>query len=92
MALAWDGDTERRDHRGREVVEDDEARGRPTSRTDPDDGPTVLRVRLTGAAARAFAKRAARVVVGRPAALPASATSRSSPAGHICPRANGYRR
>jgi len=58
---------------------------------DPDDGPPVLRIRLTGAAARAFAKRAMSVVsAGRPPCpfcnLPLE------PGGHICPRANGYRR
>lgn len=55
------------------------------------EGPPVLRVRLTAAMARGFAKRAASVVTaGRPpcpfCGLPLDAT------GHICPRANGYRR
>jgi uncharacterized repeat protein (TIGR03847 family) len=55
------------------------------------DGPDLLRVRLTGVQARAFAKRAQSVVsAGRPpcpfCGLPLD------PAGHICPRANGYRR
>jgi len=51
----------------------------------------VLRVRLTPAQARAFAKRAAAVVsAGRPpcpfCGLPLD------PAGHVCPRQNGYLR
>lgn len=55
------------------------------------EGPDLLRVRLTGVQARAFAKRAQSVVsAGRPpcpfCGLPLD------PAGHICPRANGYRR
>lgn len=55
------------------------------------EGPDLLRVRLTGAMARAFAKRAQAVVsAGRPpcpfCGLPLD------PAGHICPRQNGYRR
>jgi uncharacterized repeat protein (TIGR03847 family) len=55
------------------------------------EGPDVLRVRLTAAMARDFAGRAAAVVsAGRPpcpfCALPLD------PAGHVCPRQNGYRR
>ena len=55
------------------------------------EGPDVLRVRLTAAMAREFAGRAQAVVAaGRPpcpfCALPLD------PAGHICPRQNGYRR
>lgn len=60
---------------------------------DPDDpdGPDVLRVRLTAAMGREFARRAASVVsAGRPpcpfCGLPLD------PAGHVCPRQNGYRR
>lgn len=58
--------------------------------TDP-DGPDVLRVRLTAAMAREFARRAAAVVsAGRPpcpfCGLPLD------PSGHVCPRQNGYRR
>jgi uncharacterized repeat protein (TIGR03847 family) len=55
------------------------------------EGPDVLRVRLTAAQAREFARRAASVVsAGRPpcpfCGLPLD------PAGHVCPRQNGYRR
>lgn len=51
----------------------------------------VLRVSLTGAAARAFAKRALAVVAaGRPQ-CPFCAGPLDLE-GHICPRANGYRR
>lgn len=58
--------------------------------SDPDAGP-VLRVRIGASQARAFASRAQRVVAaGRPPCpfchLPLD------PEGHICPRANGYRR
>ncbi len=56
-----------------------------------EDAPDCLRVRLTAPQARAFARRAERVVAaGRPPCpfchLPLD------PSGHICPRANGYRR
>lgn len=55
------------------------------------DGPDVLRVRLTAAQAGEFVSRAHAVVsAGRPpcplCALPLD------PAGHVCPRQNGYRR
>ena len=90
MALGWNGDTEQVVIEAHEVVEDDEAEV-PDLEEDPDDGPTVLRVRLSGARARGFVKRAMAVVAaGRPPCpfcnLPLE------PSGHICPRANGYRR
>ncbi len=53
------------------------------------EAPDCLRVRLAASQARAFARRAERVVAaGRPPVchLPLD------PTGHICPRANGYRR
>ena len=54
-------------------------------------GPDTVRIRLTAEAARAFVARAVAVVAaGRPPCpfchLPLD------PSGHICPRANGYRR
>jgi uncharacterized repeat protein (TIGR03847 family) len=90
MALGWNGDTEQVVIEAHEVVEDDEAEV-PDLEEDPDEGPTVLRVRLSGAQARGFVKRAMAVVAaGRPPCpfcnLPLE------PSGHICPRANGYRR
>jgi uncharacterized repeat protein (TIGR03847 family) len=52
---------------------------------------SVLRVRLTGAAARAFSARARAVVAaGRPACP--LCTQPLDPQGHVCPRQNGYRR
>ena len=89
MGLAWDGDD------GRVVVEalapsdDEEAEVEPLSESD--EGPDALRVRITAVAARAFVKRAQRVVAaGRPpcplCALPLD------PEGHVCPRQNGHRR
>jgi uncharacterized repeat protein (TIGR03847 family) len=93
MSLAWDGETQR-------VVIECFAEGTATDEElelgaacgdqDAQDG-AVLRVSITGAVARAFAKRALAVVAaGRPqcpfCAGPLDAE------GHICPRANGYRR
>ncbi len=89
LALAWDGDA-------RSVVIEAQAVGAQGEATDmvEDDeaeGPDLLRVVFSAQAARAFAKRAARVVAaGRPpcplCGLPLD------PAGHVCPRQNGHRR
>ena len=89
MSLAWDGDSER------VVIECFEA-GEPGEdeelpEVDDDADGAVLRVSLSGASARAFAKRAMAVVAaGRPP-CPFCAGP-LDPEGHICPRSNGYRR
>ena len=95
LALGWDPQS------GRVVIvaqapTEGQAEEETAPEIDADDdesaeGPDLLRVRLTGAMARAFAKRAQAVVsAGRPpcpfCGLPLD------PAGHICPRQNGYRR
>jgi uncharacterized repeat protein (TIGR03847 family) len=56
---------------------------------DDSDGPDLLRVRLTPAAAAGFVERAGRVVAaGRP---PCPLCGRPlDPQGHLCPRKNGY--
>jgi uncharacterized repeat protein (TIGR03847 family) len=93
MALAWDGDDEVVVIEAQAVTEDDAEDGEDELPLieDGEEGPPLLRVRLSGAAARAFAKRATAVVsAGRPPCPfcggPLDAT------GHVCPRANGYRR
>lgn len=89
LGLGWNSQTERVVIEAHGQADTDEV---PDIEDDSDpDAPAVLRVRLTASAARAFAKRAAKVVAaGRPPCpfchLPLS------PQGHICPRANGYRR
>ena len=89
MGLAWDGSEEA------VVVEAVAATDEPIDEeailSDSDEGPDALRVTITPMAARAFIARARRVVAaGRPpcplCALPLD------PAGHVCPRQNGYRR
>ncbi len=90
MALGWNGDTEQlviEAHAATEDEDDDV----PDLEDDPEDGPACLRVRLTGAMGRAFVTRAMLVVsAGRP---PCPFCHQPlDPAGHICPRANGYRR
>ena len=89
MGLAWDGEDDRVVVEALAPADDEEAEVEPLS--DTDEGPDALRVRITAAAARAFIKRAQRVVAaGRPpcplCALPLD------PEGHICPRQNGHRR
>jgi uncharacterized repeat protein (TIGR03847 family) len=56
---------------------------------DEDEGPDVLRVRVTADAARSFVARAARVVAaGRP---PCPLCGQPlDPQGHLCPRRNGH--
>ena len=97
MTLAWDVDTETvviEAQARTEADESDETAEDETAEvealSDSDEGPPVLRVRMTAAMARAFAKRAQAVVAaGRPpcpfCGLPLSAE------GHICPRQNGQR-
>ena len=89
LALAWDTDDNRvviEAHAQTEAEE--QAEIEPLS--DDEDGPDVLRVRITPSQARAFVKRAERVVAaGRPpcpfCGLPLD------PEGHVCPRSNGHR-
>jgi uncharacterized repeat protein (TIGR03847 family) len=97
MALAWDGAEERMILEAQALVEidasdeDDLEAAEELLLQDDENGPPLLRVRLTGAQARSFAKRALDVVsAGRPpcplCSLPLD------PEGHVCPRQNGYRR
>ncbi|MFH9014338.1 DUF3090 domain-containing protein [Streptomyces sp. NPDC017943] len=97
MALAWDGDEQLMIVEAQALVEldaeseEDLAEAEERLLQDEENGPPMLRVRLTGAQARAFAKRALDVVnEGRPpcplCSLPLD------PEGHVCPRQNGYRR
>ena len=89
MGLAWDGEDDRVVVEALAPSDDEEAEVEPLS--DAEEGPDALRVRITAEAARAFIKRAERVVAaGRPpsplCALPLD------PEGHVCPRQNGHRR
>jgi uncharacterized repeat protein (TIGR03847 family) len=89
MAIGWNPETELLVIEAHEMVEDEDTV--PELEEDPDEGPTCLRVRMTGAQARAFVKRAMSVVsAGRPPCP--FCTQPLEPGGHICPRANGYRR
>jgi uncharacterized repeat protein (TIGR03847 family) len=87
LALAWDDDDSLVIIEAQSVTDEDpEAAGGPSDvETDAD----MLRVRLSPAVARAFAKRALRVVAaGRP---PCPLCGNPlDPEGHICPRQNGH--
>jgi len=88
IALAWDHDGDRVIIEAQELTEDQPLE--PLAEDVPEDGPGVLRVRITAADARAFSRRALKVVgQGRPpcplCGLPLE------PAGHVCPRQNGHR-
>lgn len=89
MGLAWDGEE------SQVIVEllalSEEEVGEDIVLEDREDGPDALRVFLTLAEARDFARRAELVVsAGRP---PCPLCSNPlDPEGHICPRLNGYHR
>ena len=89
MALGWDEASRRVVIEAHAVTEDDEEI--PDIGDDVATGPDTLRVWIGAADARAFAERARQVVsAGRP---PCPFCSQPlDPAGHVCPRANGYRR
>ena len=87
IALGWDGEEEQVVIEAQEETENPIA---PLAEDVPENGPGVLRVRLSLAAARAFSQRAIQIVgQGRPpcplCGLPLDAS------GHVCPRQNGYR-
>ena len=89
MALGWDDASHRVVIEAHAVAEEDEEI--PDIADDGPDGPDTLRVWMSAAYARAFAERARFVVAaGRP---PCPFCSQPlDPEGHVCPRANGYRR
>jgi uncharacterized repeat protein (TIGR03847 family) len=95
LTLGWDVDAEqvlieaRAPGEEEEAESETEAEGIVELDDDDEDGPDLLRVRLTADAARTFVERAFRVIrSGRPpcplCGNPLDAT------GHICPRKNGH--
>ena len=91
MALAWDSDDEVVVIEAQAITDDEEEDESPLIDEDAEDGPPLLRVRLSGTAARAFVSRAEAVVAaGRPPCPFCGGPLDAS--GHVCPRANGYRR
>jgi uncharacterized repeat protein (TIGR03847 family) len=86
LALAWDGDTSSILIEAQSAVPEEESESVEAAEFTGD----MLRVRLTPLAARAFARRAQRVVAaGRP---PCPLCGNPlDPQGHVCPRQNGHR-
>jgi uncharacterized repeat protein (TIGR03847 family) len=87
IALAWDRDDQRVVI---EAQEETDSPVEPLADDVPEDGPGVLRVRLTAAAARAFSRRALQLVGQGRAPCPLCGLPLDA-AGHICPRQNGHR-
>ena len=89
MSLGWDDTAQCVVLEAHAIAE--EGQDIPEIGSDDSDGPDSLRVLLTAMQARAFADRARSVVsAGRP---PCPLCLQPLDAqGHICPRANGYRR
>jgi uncharacterized repeat protein (TIGR03847 family) len=94
MSLGWD--TERgvvivECHDGQEELIVDEEGEPALAPETPGEIVTILRVVIEPALARAFARRCAKVVAaGRPPCPFCGGPL--DPTGHICPRANGYKR
>jgi uncharacterized repeat protein (TIGR03847 family) len=95
LTISWDGEASDITVEARSVYGEDQEEGEDED-DDPDEipddaaeGPDVLRVRLDGAAALGFARRAARIVAaGRP---PCPFCGEPlNPEGHVCVRTNGY--
>jgi uncharacterized repeat protein (TIGR03847 family) len=92
LTLGWDVDNERILIEARSHSDaDDAAEADEIADIDDEDedGPDLLRVRLSAGAARTFVERAFRVIrAGRP---PCPICGNPlDPAGHICPRKNGH--
>jgi len=87
MALGWDDDAKKMVVEAYAVTEDEV----PEMGEDDDEGVDTLRVRLTSDQVVLFMHRARTMVAsGRPACPFCSQPL--DPTGHICPRANGFRR
>ncbi|MER5636046.1 DUF3090 domain-containing protein [Kitasatospora sp. NPDC002227] len=92
MALAWDSVDECLVVEAQAVVESEEDEETEEDVfADEENGPDMLRVRLSGAMARVFAKRALDLVAAGRKPCP-FCNLPLDPEGHLCPRANGYRR
>ncbi|MGW6918618.1 DUF3090 domain-containing protein [Kitasatospora sp. NPDC054939] len=94
MALAWDSSDSCLVVEAQALVEEDEDDDEESAASvlaDDEHGPDMLRVRLSGAMARVFAKRALDLVSAGRKPCP-FCNLPLDPEGHLCPRANGYRR
>jgi uncharacterized repeat protein (TIGR03847 family) len=97
LSIGWDTSDELVVLEARELLEDDEEAGEEEGEDeaeaftadDDEEGPDLLRVRLTPGSVREFVVRARRVVAaGRPPCPLCGAPL--DPQGHLCPRRNGH--
>ncbi len=91
MALAWDSNEGCLVVEAQAALEAAEEEETEAVFEDDENGPDMLRVRLSGAMARVFAKRALDLVAAGRKPCP-FCNLPLDPEGHLCPRANGYRR
>jgi len=89
LSLGWDTGEELVLIEAREISEEDEGGVDAFGDDEDEDGPDVLRVRLTALVAREFVARALRLItLGRP---PCPLCGQPlDPQGHLCPRRNGH--
>ncbi|HSK51386.1 MAG TPA: DUF3090 family protein [Clostridia bacterium] len=89
LTLGWDGEAERVLVEARAESEDGEPIDPDEDDDEDENGPDLLRVRMTAHAARGFVERAVRVISsGRP---PCPLCGQPlDPTGHLCPRRNGH--
>jgi len=95
LGLGWDPDAEQVVIQAQAATEgdaslpdDDASDDEPDFGDDDADGPALIRVRISGAQARAFTKRALAIVAaGRP---PCPLCGQPLDDGHICARSNGH--
>ncbi|MGF1428721.1 DUF3090 domain-containing protein [Kitasatospora sp. LaBMicrA B282] len=91
MALAWDAGEGYLVVEAQAMIEDAEEDENELAFEDDENGPDMLRVRMTGAMARVFAKRALDLVAAGRKPCP-FCNLPLDPEGHLCPRQNGYKR
>lgn len=89
LTLGWDGEADRILVEARAQDEDGEAIDPDDDDDADEDGPDLLRVMISAAAARSFVDRAARVIAGGRPPCPLCGAP-LDPQGHICPRRNGH--
>jgi uncharacterized repeat protein (TIGR03847 family) len=89
LTLGWDTGDDLVLVEAQELVDDEESGDEPAE-DDDEEGPDVLRIRVTALTAREFVARAVRVLAsGRP---PCPLCGEPlDPQGHLCPRRNGHR-
>ncbi|MHB0928370.1 MAG: DUF3090 family protein [Candidatus Nanopelagicales bacterium] len=90
MGLAWNPERGLITIEAHALGEDEEAETADVESDDP-EGPDCLRVRITPLMARAFNARSLRLIGAGRQPCPLCQFP-IDPDGHICPRANGYRR